>query len=101
MLPHAAVRGEALKALLVFHQRPFRHTHDLAELIEQCKKIDPESEKLFQIRADTLTIYGTEIRYPDDFYIPTPKAAESCVQIALKAREFIRIRLKAAGFDLP
>lgn len=89
-----------LKAFLAFHQTSFRHTHDLAELIGQCKEIDPEFGELFASQADTLTIYGTEIRYPDDFYIPSREEAASCVQIALNARQFIRSRFEVAGFDL-
>jgi len=38
--------------------------------MQQCVEIDPQFETLFQVGADTLTIYGIEVRYPDEFYMP-------------------------------
>ncbi len=84
---------KCLKAFLVSHQKPFRRTHDIAELIEQCKKIDSTFDTLYQNQTDSLTIYGVEIRYPDDFYMPTREEADSSIQIALFAKEFISAKL--------
>ncbi len=89
-----------LKAYLALHQRRFRRTHDIAELIEQCKEIDAEFEALYQLRADRLTIYGVEVRYPDDFYLPTSEGARVCVEIALAAREFLSNKLRRAGLEM-
>ncbi len=86
-----------LKAFLVFHNRPFRWTHDIAELIEQCNEIDQEFEVLYQQRADSLTAYGTEIRYPDEFYTPTMEETEEAVEVAIRVREFVREKLEKAG----
>jgi HEPN domain-containing protein len=82
-----------LKAYLVLHQKPFRRTHDIAELIEQCKEIDPTFDSLYESQADSLTIYGVEIRYPDDFYMPAREEAETSIQIALVVREFVLTKL--------
>ncbi len=87
-----------LKAYLTLNQKPFRKTHDISELIELAMEIDPEFEQLHQIEADTLTIYGVEIRYPDDFYMPSLEEARKCVELALKAREFVRIKLQEKGY---
>jgi hypothetical protein len=46
-----------------------------------------------------LTLYGVEIRYPDDFYLPTQEEAECCAQLALAAREFVREKLQQAGLE--
>lgn len=51
--------------------------------------------------ADTLTIYGVEIRYADDFYLPTPEEAQESVAIAQAVRQFVRAKLSASGLDLP
>ncbi len=82
-----------LKAYLVLNQSSFRHTHDIAELIEQCKKFDTTFDTLYESQADSLTIYGVEIRYPDDFYMPTREEAESSIQIALAVRKFVLAKL--------
>jgi HEPN domain-containing protein len=82
-----------LRAYLALNQKPFRRTHDIAELIEQCKEIDDTFDTLYKSQVDSLTIYGVEIRYPDDFYMPTRQEAETCVQIALVVRDFVRAKL--------
>ncbi len=84
---------KCLKAYLVAHETPFRRTHDIAELIEQCKEIDPKFDVLYEKKADQLTIYGVEIRYPDDFYMPSHEETESSIQSALFTYEFTRAKL--------
>jgi hypothetical protein len=66
-------------------------------LIELCKEIDPEFEQLYHHDVDRLTVYGIEIRYPDDFYIPTRVEADTALGLALTARDFVRKKLKQAG----
>lgn len=84
---------KCLKAYLISQGKTFRRTHDIAELIELCKEIDPQFDTLYKKQADTLTIYGIEIRYPDDFYMPTEEEAESSIQIALFVQEFVQAKL--------
>ena len=36
-----------LKAYLIFHQRHFRKTHNIAELVELCKEINPQFDQLY------------------------------------------------------
>ena len=82
-----------LKAYLVQHQAFFRRTHDIAELIEQCKEIDASFDSLYKYQADSLTIYGVEIRYPDDFYMPTQEETKASIQITLTVRDFVQAKL--------
>ena len=89
-----------LKVYLTFHQEPFRRTHNIAELIEQCKDIAPVFDTLYGLQADTLTIYGIEIRYPDDFHVPTLAEAEQAKDIARTVRAFVRAKLSQSGFDM-
>ncbi len=42
-----------LKAFLIFRNKPFRKTHDIAELISLCSKIDRDFEKLMDERIVT------------------------------------------------
>jgi HEPN domain-containing protein len=55
---------KAAKAFLVFHDVPFRKTHDLNELGEQCAALDLSLVPLFQEAAD-LTDYAVLFRYLD------------------------------------
>ncbi|MCP5053171.1 MAG: HEPN domain-containing protein [bacterium] len=90
-----------LKGYLVFHKVDFRKTHDIAELIELCKKIRVDFEELYGLDADSLTIYAAEIRYPDDFYMPTPEETRGCIDAAEKAVNFIKKKLLEDGYRLP
>lgn len=88
-----------LKGYLVFHKVDFRKTHDIAELIELCKKVKTEFEELYGADADSLTIYAAEIRYPDDFYMPTPNETRECIDIAEKSVDFIKKKLEEDGYQ--
>lgn len=57
-----------LKAFLTLMGQPFGKTHDIAELIELSKKSDKDFDQLYQLKADYLTKYAVEVRYPDEFY---------------------------------
>ncbi len=82
-----------LKAYLTFINKPFGKTHDIAELIELCKEEDYEFEYLYEIKANKLTRYAVEVRYPDEFYIPSIDEAKEAVEIAKKVKSFIRRKL--------
>ena len=55
---------KALKGLLVWHDQPFRKTHSLEEIGEQCVQVDPTLRPLTD-RARRLTDYAWKFRYPD------------------------------------
>jgi len=64
---------KALKAFLTWHDQPFRKTHDLEALGQQCRAIDPTLGSLLE-DADMLTEYAWAFRYPDS--PPEPSSAE-------------------------
>ncbi len=82
-----------LKAFLIYNQKEISRTHDLTFLINQCIKIDEEFKILFELEVDTLTFYAVELRYPDDFYIPTLDEARNAIELAHKTKEFINRKL--------
>lgn len=43
--------------------------------------------------ADVLTIYATDVRYPDDFYMPPLEETKESIEIAEKAMDFIKEKL--------
>ncbi len=83
-----------LKAYLTFISKPFGKTHDIAELIELCKENNDEFEYLYEIKANKLTRYAVEVRYPDEFYIPSIEEAQEAVEIAKKVKSFILEKFK-------
>jgi HEPN domain-containing protein len=87
-----------LKAFLVFNKKPFRKTHIIAELIELCQEIDDDFKQLYDFEADSLTIYATEARYPDEFYFPTKEETTKCINIAKEVKIFVLNKLTSAGY---
>ena len=73
-----------LKAFLAFHEVDFPRTHDVDYLLMECQKIDSKS---FQIDLKSLTEFGVSVRYPDDFYVPTPDESNEYSQIAIAISE--------------
>lgn len=89
-----------LKAYLIFNQKRFMKTHNIAKLIELCKEISEDFESLYQINAHNLTDYAVEIRYGDEFYLPSVEETESAIKIAEKTKSFVLKKLKEKGFDV-
>src|SRR5437016_4695545 len=54
---------KAFKAYLTWHDTPFRKTHDLHEVADQCAGIDPTLLP-FVNRVTPLTEYAWRFRYP-------------------------------------
>lgn len=86
-----------LKGYLSSQGKSFRRTHDIAELIEQCRDVDAEFDLLYRHGADALTVFGVDVRYPEDFYMPTREEADRSVLVALQVRDFVSVKLRAAG----
>ena len=80
-----------LKAYLVSKKIDFGKTHDLAYLKHLCVKQDGEFGKL-DVRK--LTTYAVEVRYPDDFYIPTIEEATQSFEMALNVKDFVFQKLE-------
>lgn len=88
-----------LKAFLTLHQVSFRRTHDIAELIERCAEVDTAFRTLYQAEADSLSVYGVEVRYPNFAGEPSLEEAQRALQIAEQVRAFVRARLAQYGFE--
>jgi HEPN domain-containing protein len=87
---------KALKAFLVWHERPFRKTHSLEEIGEQCLKIDPSLKSLID-RAVPLTEYAWQFRYPGEPEEPTVEEAQSALDIAKEVYAAVVGRLPEAA----
>lgn len=83
---------KAMKAFLAWHDRPFRKTHNLVELGEQCAAIDPQLEPVLR-RAAGLTEYAWKFRYPGEPDEPAPEEVEEALALAHDVFDAILDRL--------
>lgn len=81
-----------IKAFLVFHRKTFPFTHNLADLVAICMQVDL-SFAAIQRKAETLTPFAVEIRYPDDFYMPSRKETEEAFAVATEVKAFILAKI--------
>ena len=70
-----------LKAYLVGNGQNHPYTHDLLLLLEQILPLNDKAEQLRDALA-ILIPYAVEIRYPDDWYMPTEEDAKEARQAA-------------------
>ncbi len=80
-----------LKGFLMWHGLPFRKTHSLEELGEQCLDVDSTLKDLVD-RAVPLTEYAWKFRYPGDPEEPSLEDAGEALQIAQEFYETILLR---------
>jgi HEPN domain-containing protein len=83
---------KAFKAFLVWRNTPFRKTHSLEEIGEQCIDQDPSLRDIVD-KAVPLTEYAWKFRYPGPPEEPTRAEAEEALMIAREAYEAIVSRL--------
>ena len=83
---------KALKAFLAFHQKPFRRTHDLSDLSQDCLSIDDSLQPVIA-EAESLTQYAWRFRYPGAPYEPEADEAHREMQKAAAVVDEIERRL--------
>ncbi|WP_054683517.1 HEPN domain-containing protein [Rhodothermus marinus] len=79
-----------LKAYLVSRGIAFGRTHNLEYLLACCRQVDKD---FAQIEVGNLTDYAVQVRYPDDFYVPSYEEARQCYELALHIKEFMYEKL--------
>jgi HEPN domain-containing protein len=72
---------KTLKGFLTWHNQPFRRTHNLEEIGEQCLAIDPSLENLIDLAAP-LSEYAWAFRYPGDPDDPSEDEARAALDVA-------------------
>ena len=83
---------KALKGFLTWHSSPFRKTHNLEEIGEQCLKLDGTLKQIID-RATPLTEYAWKFRYPGEPDEPSREEAEEALATARAVYEALRSRL--------
>jgi HEPN domain-containing protein len=82
-----------LKAYLVGNGHPAPRTHDLLLLLERVLPLSPAAEPL----RDALSIlapYGVEIRYPDDWFMPSEEDAREARDAASQVLNWLEMALR-------
>ena len=83
---------KALKGFLVWNNIPFRKTHSLEEIGEQCIEQDMTLRDIID-RAVPLTEYAWLFRYPGGPAEPSKEEAEETLTIARKVYDTVLSRL--------
>ena len=86
-----------LKAFLIYHGAEYPKTQDLSWLIELCARIDDRFHILHEWHVHRLTRYATVARY-DVVFFPSLEEAQAATDLAEKASDFVRQRLREKGF---
>ncbi|MBK9169659.1 MAG: HEPN domain-containing protein [Bryobacterales bacterium] len=80
------------KALLFWHDTPFRKTHNLRELGEACAGIAGSLMDLAQ-KAEDLTQFAWVFRYPGEPEVPTLHEARDALSVAREVYEAVLAQL--------
>ncbi len=86
-----------LKAFLVSTNVDFGRTHDLEFLLQLCRKYDHGFEEL---DVGNPSFYAVEVRYPDEFYVPSVDEAKECFPVASDIKDFVFKKLGMKDQDL-
>lgn len=90
---HAHQAAEkSFKGFLTWHSTPFRKTHLLEEVGEQCLSVDSGLLPMVE-RAVPLTRYAWKFRYPGELDEPSREEAEAALAVAREVYESILARL--------
>ena len=92
---HAQQAAEkAIKAFLAWHDVPFRKTHNLEELGQQCLAVDASLQAVAD-QVAPLTEYAWKFRYPGETDEPNRADAEVALAVARRVHAAILERLPA------
>ena len=86
-----------LKSFLISKNTEFSNTHNINFLLSKCIFIDKEFEIL---DLGNLNYYGIDVRYGEEFYLPSNKEAKESFKIASKVKEFVLNKLNVKEEDL-
>ena len=83
---------KSIKALLTWHDHPYRKTHDLADLGARLAKLEPAMDDILK-HAAPLTEYAWKFRYPGEASEPPEAEAVAAVDLAQAVLEAVLSRV--------
>ncbi|MCK5847746.1 MAG: HEPN domain-containing protein [Caldisericia bacterium] len=95
MLHSQQFAEKALKAFLISRKIDFKRNHDIVYLLNLCSEFEWDFTK-FKDMSKILSVYAVEIRYPDDYYVPSVEEAKCAFS---HVEEFKNYIVKKLDFD--
>lgn len=89
-----------LKAFLTFRNVRVKKIHDMEAILNLCIEQDKEFGNLDKENISSLSLFAVEVRYPEEFYIPTLDEVKEYFEIALKVKDFVFKKLGIREGDL-
>jgi HEPN domain-containing protein len=89
-----------LKAFLTFHDVRVKKIHDLEAILNLCIEQDVEFKSLDKEKISSLSLFAVDVRYPEEFYIPSLDEVKEYFEITLKVKEFVLKKLEITEADL-
>ena len=86
-----------LKSFLISKNTEFSKTHNINLLLSKCNLLDHEFGIL---DLGNLNYYGIDVRYGEEFYLPSIKEAKESFEIATKVKEFVLNKLNIKEEEL-
>jgi len=83
-----------LKAYMVYLGIRPPKTHEIGYLITMIEEKDNKIASLKE-RADILTDYAVEVRYPEDFFMPSDEETKEVLEITLEIKRYVEEQVKA------
>ncbi len=90
---------KAMKAFLVYHERPFRKTHNLTELGGAVARIEPALAELMR-EASLMTEFAWRFRYPGDSASVSERDALQSIELAERVLAEVRGWLPEGAWPL-
>ena len=90
------IANNALKAVLVWHEQPFRRTHDLEEIGVACTSLDATLQAIAE-EADALTDFAWRARYPGNPFASAPGEVAMMLDLAARVLAAVESRVSPAG----
>ena len=84
---------KTFKAFLAWHDVPFRKTHDLGEIGQQCAAMEASLDPLCR-RAEQLTAFAWIFRYPGDAGEPPAEEIVEALTLAREVHDAVPARLR-------
>ncbi|KUK30281.1 MAG: HEPN domain protein [Methanosarcinales archeaon 56_1174] len=88
------------KAYLTSKNIRVKKTHDLEALLNLCIEQDKEFENLNKGKISSLSFFAVDVRYPDEFYMPSINEAKEYVELTKKVKLFVMKRLNIRESDI-
>ena len=65
----------------------------MGAILNLCIEQDKDFENLDKEKISQISFFAVEIRYPDEFYIPSIKEVKEYFEVALRVKDFVLEKL--------